>query len=898
MKPTAFKPKTRTWERPFPQSLAQHDVVYQSPPEDALQGLPIGNGDLGMLLWTEGSKLVAALNKVDLFDDSPDSGDGMVDGVTYDHEPSLRHGARLMVDFGMPVFDILYLQQFEARLGLADATVRLESKTPFLSVRVKAYANHPDNVIVLECEAECDEEITIRTVLERYGSRPYSSWYWALNRDATVGLDGTETTATGDTVLIRQDLRTLHFVVGARMSGIEFVTERQNRRAGCFTTGKSKHVHFTLTITAVTSENAADPQARMLEILDRASAKGNLALHNAHAQDWETFWQASFVSIPSNYLENIWYLNLYHVNSSCRGAYPPRFNNGIWGWNRDVSNWVYYFHWNMQNFIWPLHAANHPELTQPYFNYRSSSLGNAMIYAKNQQHHEGAFYADVADRQGRNVGRHWNNQTPGAQIALLYWKHWKYTGNIRFLEEKAWPVIREVARYYASLVVQGADGVYRSSGSQAYEGSPIFEEAITDTAMIKALMPAAAECAALVGAAGPEVEEWRVIGATMNGFHTQAMDEDEYIITEDGRKIIQHGIGKGHEALTGRAFTVGKYLMIEGQEREGFKLNELPDYITKPLEGVTKGDHMRSRHGNPQRMTYYGIPDPEFAPVFPGGLIGLKDRESELFKTSVDQVRMHPPAKPPEIIGPSSMVGDSSMCMGWCPYPLVLARLGLAAEAAEAIEHSVMAWQFYCQGFGHYGPYAVFTKDRDLRWHTNTVTDLKTQEKSLAPAWPFRHFTFEAVPIVCATINEMLLQSYEGVIRLLPAVPSDWCGSFKLAAEGGFIVHAQYSQGRSDWVAVESCLGKRCRVVAPWGDAPVYVTAIDALGNALEPEAMQAVQEGPDAVIEFSTVKDTLYLLSKTPDALANWVTEPAVFEPNHAMKSLGKAQLGLPRMY
>ena len=173
MNTTLFDPRARTWARTFPQSLSQHDLVYHSPPEDALQGLPIGNGDLGMLLWTEGSRLLAAINKVDLFDDSPDAGDGMVAGVEYDHEPSLRHGARLIVDFGMPVFDVLYLQQFEARLGLADATVQADAQTPFMAVQATAFASQLDQVIVLTCECQCEDDVALRIVLERFGSRPY-----------------------------------------------------------------------------------------------------------------------------------------------------------------------------------------------------------------------------------------------------------------------------------------------------------------------------------------------------------------------------------------------------------------------------------------------------------------------------------------------------------------------------------------------------------------------------------------------------------------------------------------------------------------------------------------------------------------------------------------------------
>ena len=755
---SAFDPRTRTWHRPFPEGLSQHDLVCLSPPEDALQGLPIGNGDLGMLIWTEGSRLIASVNKVDLFDDYPGAHDGTVGEPAYDHEPALRHGARLVIDFGQPLFDVLFLEDFKARLALADAAVRLNAQTPFLKASVEAFASQPGQVIILDCSVSGEEPTVVQAILERFGSRPYAYWYSSFNRDARIGLSGTATELSGQTLLIRQQLRTLQFVIAARMVGIPHSAERMHSRAGHLTTRPARHIRFQLYLTAVTSENAADPQSAALAILDRAEQAGAAALYAEHAADWRHFWQASFVDIPGDYLENIWHLNLYYANSACRGAYPPRFTNGLWSWNRDVANWVYYFHWNMQNFIWPLHTANHPELARPYFNFRTHSLPNAMSYARNYQKKVGAFYADVSDRSGNNVGPYWHNQTPGAQIALLYWLHYRYTGDRQFLEMHAWPVLREVARYYASLVVRAADGTYSSPCSQAYEGSPLFAEVITDTAMIKALMPAAVSCAGALGIGGEEVAYWQEIGRNMSSFDTQPLEPDEFEQDSLGVRRLRYGLGKGRPIEAGRVFTVGKYLMLEGEERADFSLDKLPDYIRSPLAGIRKGDRMRNRYGNPARTTYYGIPDPEFAPVFPAGLIGLKDKGSELFRTSVDQVRLHPATEVPDTPASGSMAGtDSKLCMGWCPYPIVLARLGLAEEADIAVENSLKAWQFYNQGFGHYGPYEVFAKDRDNRWHTNQVTEVRSKERFPSPAWPFRHFTLEAVPIVCTALNEICL---------------------------------------------------------------------------------------------------------------------------------------------
>ena len=65
----SFSPRAGQWKIAWPERLSQHDVVYLSPPEDPSLGLPIGNGDMGALVWTTDRELVLAINKCDTWDD-------------------------------------------------------------------------------------------------------------------------------------------------------------------------------------------------------------------------------------------------------------------------------------------------------------------------------------------------------------------------------------------------------------------------------------------------------------------------------------------------------------------------------------------------------------------------------------------------------------------------------------------------------------------------------------------------------------------------------------------------------------------------------------------------------------------------------------------------------------
>ncbi len=78
----------------------------------------------------------------------------------------------------------------------------------------------------------------------------------------------------------------------------------------------------------------------------------------------------------------------------------------------------------------------------------------------------------------------------------------------------------------------------------------------------------------------------------------------------------------------------------------------------------------------------------------------------------------------------------------------------------------------------------------------------------------------EGAPVIeCAfvaakSLQDMLLQSWGGKIRIFPAVPMEWKDAVihDMRAEGAFLVSAVRKDGKTQWVRIKSLAGEPCRV--------------------------------------------------------------------------------------
>lgn len=134
----------------------------------------------------------------------------------------------------------------------------------------------------------------------------------------------------------------------------------------------------------------------------------------------------------------------------------------------------------------------------------------------------------------------------------------------------------------------------------------------------------------------------------------------------------------------------------------------------------------------------------------------------------------------------------------------------------------------------------------------NTFHANGDQTRSGKSRFTYRPFTLEGNFAFAAGIQEMLLQSHTGVIRVFPAIPAGWREvSFdRLRAMGAFLVSAVKEEGEVRSVRIYPEQGGICRIASPFGNRPVKVDG----------------QEGPvsneNGLLSFATRKGETVMLS------------------------------------
>jgi alpha-L-fucosidase 2 len=275
-----------------------------------------------------------------------------------------------------------------------------------------------------------------------------------------------------------------------------------------------------------------------------AIARSYSSEFKSHAEWWKSYWSRSSVSLPDPVLERQWYLEMYKFGAAARKGSPPITLQAVWtADNGKLPPWKGDYHndLNTELSYWPSYVGNHLEEERSFLDWLWQNKPEFLQYTRTFFGTSGLNVPGVCTLTGQPMGgwiQYSFSPTMSAWLAQHFYWHWRYSMDREFLETRAYPWIKAVATHLDELSFKGADGKRKLplSSSPEINDNDItawFQETTNyDLALIRNLYASAAELAEELGK-NAEAQKWKTI---LSQWPQLSVSEN------DGRLLVAPGI--------------------------------------------------------------------------------------------------------------------------------------------------------------------------------------------------------------------------------------------------------------------------------------------------------------------------------------------------------------------
>ena len=167
----------------------------------------------------------------------------------------------------------------------------------------------------------------------------------------------------------------------------------------------------------------------------------------------------------------------YLLIASSRGRCLPANLQGIWN-NNFTPSWdsKYTININTEMNYWLSEVCGLQQCHMPLFDLAEKAAKNGQITAKNMYdcngfviHNNTDGYGDASITGELLSAALW--PMGGAWLALHFWEHYRYTGDIEFLSERAYKFLRGSAEFFSDYLYKNQEGYYLTGPSLSPENS-------------------------------------------------------------------------------------------------------------------------------------------------------------------------------------------------------------------------------------------------------------------------------------------------------------------------------------------------------------------------------------------------------------------------------------------
>jgi alpha-L-fucosidase 2 len=474
------------------------------------EAVPLGNGLLGGLLWGEDGTIRLSLDRGDLWDERP------AKGMPWD-KFNLANMVRLVREKKAAEITSIFDHNYR------DAH---PSKIPAGRLEIALGDSRPVRRFVLDLATAVGEA--------RFdGGAKLEAFFSAIEPVALVRIPGPEPKSLR--LMPPASVKRLGYPepqAGQEGPARWFLQEAADGLRYCVAVAAQRVGETTLLAIAVTStRDGADPVALARQRIAVALATGYEKLFQAHAAWWSKFWSQSRVSLPDLDILRHYHLVQYFYGAASRRGAPPIPLQGVWTadagslppWKGDYHNDL-----NTQMTYIAYQAAGHFEEGAAFLDLMWDLLPAFRKFAREFYGTGGAAVPGVMTLAGQPLGGwpHYSlSPVQGAWIGHLFYLHWRYTDDARFLRERAYPWCREIGQSLESLL-RDESGVLTLPLSASPE---IFDNSLRawlkpnsnyDIACLRMFFLALSEMAR-AGADPAAAERWTRLARGLGDFHVR-----------------------------------------------------------------------------------------------------------------------------------------------------------------------------------------------------------------------------------------------------------------------------------------------------------------------------------------------------------------------------------------
>lgn len=225
---------------------------------------------------------------------------------------------------------------------------------------------------------------------------------------------------------------------------------------------------FSIAGSSITSAHHDDPLNEAERLTIYAKLEGRERLLNFHNKAWDELWKSDITIEAANsavaaevaQTQQDVHSMMYHLYSFTREgtAYSPSPMglSGL-GYNGHVF-------WDADLWMYPAMLVLHPELAKSMMEYRYQRLGAAKQNAFNKGF-KGAMFPWESAASGVEETPVWALSGPfehhiTACVGIAAWNYYCVTGDMQWLREKGYPILKETADFWASRVERNGPGKY------------------------------------------------------------------------------------------------------------------------------------------------------------------------------------------------------------------------------------------------------------------------------------------------------------------------------------------------------------------------------------------------------------------------------------------------------